>query len=205
MLTLTAMVLAAAPLAVGSDVARLLGQEVEVEGVLERLALEEGPQAGFGTGLVLDDDTVVYVTYGAPPKGWEADVGFTVRVTGRLSPSIGDREQSLIAPHLREYGAPKRVSRKVSELAGRRVRLAGVARDAKGGAVLLVEDTPIYLVGLERWPAEVHGKRVAAGGTVALTQHLPEAKKNAKGEWSQGASGKQLVLQQPTWRVVQTP
>lgn len=205
MLTLTAMVLAAAPLTVGADVAKLLGQEVEVEGVLERVELEKGAKAWLGTGVVLDDDTVVFVTYGAPPKGWEAEVGFLVRVKGRLSPSIGEREQSLIAPHLREFGAPKRVSRKVSELAGKRVRLAGVARDAKGGAVLLVEDTPVYLVGLERWPAEVHGKRVAAGGTVALTQHLPEATKNAKGEWSQGASGKQLVLLQPTWRVAQAP
>lgn len=205
MLTLAVMVLAATPLTRGTDVAKLLGQEVEVQGVLERVELSKGGKQWEGTGLVLDDDTVVYVTYGPPPKGWEADVGFLVRVKGLLSPSIGDREQSLIAPHLRQAGAPTRVTRKPGELVGQRVHLAGVARDAKGGAVLVVDEGPLYLVGLESWPAGVSGKRVAVGGTLARTQHLPEATKNAKGEWSQGARGKQLVLQQPRWRLVDGP
>ncbi len=205
MLSLLALTLAAAPLTSGADLARHLGQRVEVQGVLERVELGKGGKAFEGTGLVLDDDTVIYVTYGAPPPGWEKHLGFTVRVEGLLHPSIGEREQSLIAPHLRQAGTPKRVARKVSEAVGHRVRLVGDARDAKGGAVLLVEGEPVYVLGLEAWPAALAGKRVAAGGTLARAQHLPEATRTAKGEVSQGAQGTQLVLEQATWRLVAGP
>lgn len=202
---LAAMVLAAAPLTSGADLGQHLGQRVTVEGVLERVEVFRGKGAWQGTGIVLDDDTVLYVTYGAPPAGWEPHLGQVIRVEGLLHPSIGEREQSLIAPHLREPGAPQRQARKPGPSVGRRVHLAGVARDAKGGAVLLVENEPVYLEGLDAWPTEAHGQRVAASGTLASRQHLPEATRDAKGAVSQGAQGKQLVLEKPTWRLVAAP
>jgi hypothetical protein len=203
--TLAAVLLAAAPLTTGADLARSLGQRITVEGVLERVEVMKGQGAWQGTGIVLDDDTVLYVTYGAPPEGWEPHVGHVIRVEGLLHPSISERAQSLIAPHLREPGTPQRQTRKASSAVGQRVHLVGVARDAKGGAVLLVENEPVYLAGLDAWPAEAQGKRVAVSGSLTLTQHLPEAGRDAKGAAAAGAKGKQLVLERPTWRLVDAP
>lgn len=182
-----------------------MGASVLLVGQLERVPMGKGNKQWNGTGVVLDDDTVVYVTYGPPPAGWEALLGARVRVEGTLRPSLSEHEQSLLAPHLRNPGTPKKEERALSKLVGSRVRLAGTARDAKGGAVLLIKDSPLYLAGLESWPAEATGKQVAVGGTLVNRQYLPEAKKNAKGEWSQGAAGTQLVLESPTWRLLSPP
>lgn len=209
-LALPLLLLGAAPVKVpeitaGSQLKDAMGQEVALVGVLERVELQKGKGAWQGTAVVLDDDTAVYVTYGAPPKQWEALVGETVRVEGRLSPSLDDHGQSLLAPHLRNPGAARKVERKLNELKTHRVRLAGVARDAKGGAVLLLGNTPVYLAGLESWPSEAQGQRVAVGGTLQNEAFLPEATVDKKGAISQGAKGTQWVLRTPTWRVVKEP
>ena len=182
-----------------------MGATVVLVGQLERVPMGKGTKEWHGTGVVLDDDTVVYVTYGAPPAGWEKLVGVRVRVEGTLRPSLSEHEQSLLAPHLRNPGTPKKEERALGKLVGSRVRLSGIARDAKGGAVLLVGASPLYLAGLESWPMEANGRLVAVGGTLVDRQYLPEAKKNAKGEWSQGAEGTQLVLESPSWRVLAVP
>lgn len=182
-----------------------MGAAVVLVGQLERVPMGKGNKQWHGTGVVLDDDTVVYVTYGPPPAGWEPLLGARVRVEGTLRPSLSEHEQSLLAPHLRNPGTPKKEERALGKLVGSRVRLSGTARDAKGGAVLLIKDSPLYLAGLESWPMEANGKLVAVGGTLVDRQYLPEAKKNAKGEWSQGAEGTQLVLEAPVWRLLSAP
>ena len=189
----------------GETVKQFMGGTVAVVGQLERVSIGKGKSEWQGTGLVLDDDTVIYVSYGAPPAGWDALLGARVRVEGLLRPSLTEHEQSLLAPHLRQPGAPKKAERALSKVLGTRVRLSGIARDAKGGAVLLIDGSPIYLAGLESWPAEVERQAVAVGGTLVEKQYLPEATRNAKGEWSQGAQGTQLVLESPTWRLLLEP
>lgn len=180
-----------------------MGGPVVLLGQLERVPMGKGSKQWLGTAVVLDDDTIVYVTYGAPPEGWEKLVGARVRVEGVLRPSSSEHEQSLLAPHLRNPGTPKKEERVLTKLVGSRVRLAGTARDAKGGAVLLVGQSPLYLAGLQSWPKEANGKQVAVGGTLVDRAYLPEAKKNEKGEWSQGAEGTQLVLESPAWRLLE--
>lgn len=179
-----------------------MGKQVTVVGVLERVPIGKGKNEWQGTAVVLDDDTPVYVAYAEPPRGWEALVGARVRVEGLLSPSLSDHEQSLLAPHLRSPSPPVKDEVKLAALYGKRVRLSGVARDAKGGAVLLVNDEPVYLAGVESWPEAADKKRVAVGGTLVSKQYLPEAKRDAKGAISQGAVGAQTVLENPVWRVV---
>lgn len=189
----------------GEEVRQQMGTEVAVVGQLERVPMSKGRGEWHGTGLVLDDGTTVYVTYGAPPEGWAKLVGVRVRVKGVLSPSIDDHSQSLMAPHLRAAQPPEKAPRTLASLVGQRARLSGVARDAKGGAVLVVDGAPLYLEGLDSWPAGVGGKAVVAGGTVVEKQHLPEAKRDARGAISQGAVGKQLVLEAPQWALAEPP
>jgi hypothetical protein len=182
-----------------------MGEQVAVSGVIERVSLGKGKSEWQGTGLVLDDDTVVFVSYAEPPAGWAELIGARVRVEGLLSPSLTDHEPSLLAPHLRAPTRPVKDERKLSALLNKRVRLVGTARDAKGGAVLLINNAPVYLAGLESWPTVASGKQVAVGGTLVDKQHLPEAKRDAKGAISQGAVGSQLVLEAPTWRLIAEP
>jgi hypothetical protein len=182
----------------GSAVKDQMGNRVAVFGHLERVPMSKGNGQWSGTAVVLDDDTKVYVTYREPPEGWAPLVGQRIRVEGLLRPTAGEHEQSLLAPHLRDPGKPSKAPRPLKAMVGKRVRIAGTAQNAKGGAVLLVEKTPLYLAGLEAWPAGVVlGKPVIVGGTIVDRQYLPEASKSTKGEVSQGAVGTQLVIEAP--------
>jgi hypothetical protein len=182
------------------QVKKEMGNRVAVIGQLERVPIAKGKSEWQGTALVLDDDTIIYVTYTAPPAGWESLIGARVRVEGMLRPSISEHEQSLLAPHLRDPATPKKAER--SKLTGR-VRVSGLAQNAKGGAVLIIDGSPYYLERLDAWPAEVVGKLVGVSGKVVDKQYLPQGGKNAKGEYEQGAEGSQSVIESPTWRVIQ--
>jgi hypothetical protein len=172
---------------------------VVVIGTLERVELQKGKGSAWqGTGLKLGDGTVVYVTYGDPPAGWAPLLDKRVAVHGSLRASISDKGQSLVAPHLRDWGAPVQVvtlrDKSPSSLLGRWVSLVGQAADDKNGAVLVVGGEPVYLRGLDAWPSALKGKQVLAEGLLTEEKLIPDPVVDAKGAISQGAQGKQLML-----------
>ncbi|MEV6596141.1 hypothetical protein AB0M36_04655 [Actinoplanes sp. NPDC051346] len=85
----------------------------------------------------------------------------------------------------------------IHQLVGRRVTLRGIAGDAAGGAVLVVDvDTPVYLEGMSTWG-------VLAGSTIEITGDLDQAEiaplPSTPGELaSHGAPGSQYVLRNYT-------
>lgn len=86
--------------------------------------------------------------------------------------------------------------------------LSGLARDAKGGAVLLVGTAavPVYLDGLDAWPEARHGTLQHVHGQIVRERHLPEAAQDEDGAWSQGVapgSAPEWVLRHPT--IVERP
>lgn len=84
---------------------------------------------------------------------------------------------------------------------GSAVTLRGTARDAKGGAVLvLASGEPIYLRGLHAWPQAVQGKAVQVSGVLKKEQYLPEAVTTPGGAVSQGTAGLQWTLDKPTFQ-----
>lgn len=177
------------------------GARVLLEGTLERATMSKGGKSWLGTALVLDDGKVVWVTYGPPPEGWEPLLGKFLRVEAALSKQSSTTEQALLAPHLVSPGTPAEVKRALSSLVGKPVRLVGLAENAKGGAVVLVDGSPVYVAKLDAWPAELSKKRVGLGGRLVNTKYLPEATVNAKGEISQGTApggGGQYVLEGAT-------
>ena len=182
-----------------------MGNKVNVIGQLERVPIAKGKNEWQGTAIVLDDDTTIYVSYAEPPAGWESFIGQRIRVEGNLRPNLSEHEQSLIAPHLRQFGTPKKEERSLGKVMNTRVRISGVAQNAKGGAVLMVNNAPWYLEKLDSWPTEVIGTLVGVSGKLVDKQYLPQGGKNAKGEWMQGAEGTQNVIEAPTWRVIQEP
>ncbi len=197
---LTALVMnQAAPLEVSTaaDVKRAFasrsGPTVLVRGTLERVEVRHGQR---GTALVLDDDTRVYVTYGEPPTDWAPHLGRFVSAGGVLTPQAVFTIQSLMAPHLKPSGAPQPIERSLRSVLGKRARLVGTAKNTKGGAVLMVRDSPLSLAGLKEWPKDQLNQRVALSGVVKEEASVPQAFKNAKGEVSQGAEGQQWVLRE---------
>jgi hypothetical protein len=169
-------------------------------GTVERVPMEKGPKRWLGTGIVVDDGEVVWLSYGAPPAGWEPLVGSFVRVEGTLAMTLSTTEQSLIAPHLLTPGAPTALKRELANLVDKPVRLVGTAENAKGGAVLLVGDTPVYVAKRSAWSAAELHHRVSLGGQLVRAKFLPEATVNAKGEVSQGVApgSSQYVLRDAT-------
>lgn len=81
---------------------------------------------------------------------------------------------------------------------GSKVAIEGTARDAKGGAVVLIApgEEPVYLEGVARWPDALSGRRVAVEGTLHRKKLLPDPGVEPR---TAGAEGDQLVLESPTW------
>ena len=88
-------------------------------------------------------------------------------------------------------------------------RLTGVARDAKGSAILEADDGRVlYLRGLDAWPGGVVGRKVVVGGTVGSSHILPEAEVLPDGAITQGVapgSGPQLVVDGAEWSFAERP
>jgi hypothetical protein len=79
---------------------------------------------------------------------------------------------------------------------GKAVAIEGKAADAKLGAVVLLDEEPIYIESLGRWPTEIHGKRVHVSGTL-------EFHKGGGNPKVEGIVPDRYVLKNATWQVVQ--
>jgi hypothetical protein len=64
----------------------------------------------------------------------------------------------------------------------------GTARNAKGGAVLLLEKGRIvvYIAGRDSWDEKQEGTLVVVRGHLVFKEHLPVATKDEHGGWTQG-------------------
>ncbi len=141
-----------------------------------------------GTAVVLDDGTELPISTDGPPPEFLPLVGKYIHVGG-----------SMANGRLTGWGKPTAASRDLNRLNGKHVELQGVAQDAKGGAVLLVDDHPLYLLKLAAWPEATRGKGVTVKGTLKSMKLIASPERNAKGELSQGAEGNQWVLEDPTY------
>jgi hypothetical protein len=83
-----------------------------------------------------------------------------------------------------------------------RTTLRGVARDAKGGAVVVTDRGPVYIAGLDAWPAALAGRTVEVTGVLRQMKHIPDPV-GPGNTVAQGAWGEQTVIVEATWRVVE--
>ena len=86
-------------------------------------------------------------------------------------------------------------------LIGQEVTLAGVARDAAEGAVVLLSDrTPVYVKGLYSWDNRLDRKKIVVTGTLRVSGGNEEPLVNDRGEVSHGSEGDMLVIENATWK-----
>lgn len=98
----------------------------------------------------------------------------------------------------RQAGAPKDAAASPAAEAcaargGRIVTAKGVAKDAKGGAVLLDGDGVVYVKGLDAWPRESIDRDQSIEGCLAEEKYLPVATRDPSGIISQGVEGDGVV------------
>lgn len=80
---------------------------------------------------------------------------------------------------------------------GTRVRVTGVAQNAKLGAVVVSERMTVYCLDRQEWPPDLVGQQVTVSGIVERTDDF-KAEVNEKGEISQGSAGGDLVIRRST-------
>ena len=77
--------------------------------------------------------------------------------------------------------------------------IRGTARNAMAGAVVVTDDGPVYIDGLERWDDSLDGSEVRVTGTLGRGSAAPQASTNDKGEVSHGMEGDNLIIRDAKW------
>jgi hypothetical protein len=81
--------------------------------------------------------------------------------------------------------------------------MIGVARNAKSGAVLVLDGGAVYYLDkLDEWPTAVIGKRVSVTGNLVERKLAPDPVVGPNGEQSAGMYGTSTVIEDPQWEVV---
>jgi len=84
----------------------------------------------------------------------------------------------------------------IKKLIGQKITIFGIAKDAKGGAILLTsEKVPIYIKGLDYWSPELFDKQLKVTGVLKEEKFIPDPVIDEDGSISTGAYGDQLVLE----------
>jgi hypothetical protein len=65
---------------------------------------------------------------------------------------------------------------------------------------LIEGERVVYIEGLDGWPQELFGRRVAATGILVRKKFIPDPV-GEDGELRQGAEGEQEVLERANWRI----
>ncbi len=83
-----------------------------------------------------------------------------------------------------------------NRLLGRKVTFTGIAQDSKTCACLKLEDNEvIYLPKLSSWEDEYYGKKIIITGRFRRKKIIPDVHVAKDGAISQGAAGKQYILE----------
>ena len=85
-------------------------------------------------------------------------------------------------------------------LIDRNVRLCGRAENAKGGAIVILQNQEIiYIRDLPSWDDGMLGNQVVIKGIIRLEKYIPGPEVAENGAISQGAIGLQYVLDDAEW------
>lgn len=86
------------------------------------------------------------------------------------------------------------------DLINQNAQLTGRAENAKGGAVVVLQNQEvIYVRNLSFWEEEIVGTQVSIKGIVRSEKYIPDPEVAEDGAISQGAIGSQYVLDDAQW------
>jgi hypothetical protein len=85
----------------------------------------------------------------------------------------------------------------LSDQVGKNVTIEGTAKNAAAGAVVMTDDGPLYVSGVESWDKATNGKKVSITGTVRAKDG--GKMQNDQGEHIHGIPGEHFVIESATW------
>jgi hypothetical protein len=84
----------------------------------------------------------------------------------------------------------------LNDLLGQQIVLQGIAKNAKGWAVLITEDeNVIYIKGLLEWSEKLLNTKIKIKGHLKKAKLIQDPQIDNKGAISQGSYGKQFILE----------
>ena len=83
--------------------------------------------------------------------------------------------------------------REITNAVGKFVTVQGIAQNAKLGAIVMVEDLPVYIADLDAWTNRA-GKPISISGTIKKTQ-IAQTRTNEFGLVSGGIGGPIYILE----------
>jgi len=75
------------------------------------------------------------------------------------------------------------------------ITLKGKAVDSKAGACLKIKDEIVFIENISSWDDELYGKELLIKGILKLKKIIPDVVIEEDGAISQGAPGKQYILE----------
>jgi hypothetical protein len=94
------------------------------------------------------------------------------------------------------------MSIRLSSMVGQSVTLDGTARNAHQGAVVVTDDEPVYIHGLQSWPLKLTNKQVRVTGKLLQRAIAPQATTGPGGEVSHGMDGDSYVVENAQWAAI---
>ena len=89
--------------------------------------------------------------------------------------------------------SPLQTMREITNAVGKFVTVQGIAQNAKLGAIVMVEDLPVYIADLDAWTNRA-GKPISISGTIKKTQ-IAQTRTNEFGLVSGGIGGPIYILE----------
>ena len=92
----------------------------------------------------------------------------------------------------------------IDKMIDQNVTFVGTAKNAKAGAVLITTDnSAIYIKGLDYWEPELLDQQLTVSGVLKKEKFIPDPVIDKSGGISTGAHGKQLVLENAEYSIVE--
>ena len=90
------------------------------------------------------------------------------------------------------------------QLVNKTITLEGLAANGKAGAILLVNENPVYMESMGSWPEDVNGKKIVMRGRLVFKLYIAKAQSNESGQFSQGGDGEKSFVLEQAVRTTQT-
>ena len=91
----------------------------------------------------------------------------------------------------------------IDKMIDQNVTLIGTAKNAKAGALLITTDnSAIYIKGLDYWAPELLNQQLTVSGVLKKEKFIPDPVIDKSGGISTGATGKQLVLENAEYSIM---
>ena len=86
------------------------------------------------------------------------------------------------------------------EMENESITVTGIAKNGKEGALVLTDNGPYYIQGLETWEESILNKEVEVTGVLRIENADKEDLRTETGEWKSGTEGDRMIIEEAMWK-----